>query len=119
LAAIPSEVVSAWIGDDVNRARLVAPVAPVKGSSPPPLTRYLLEHFGTDAKVGTALMGTFMSGVWMGEESTHLAGQIEELNGWRKDENLALPIRKWAAEGINYLGQRMKVAKEREAEERL
>jgi hypothetical protein len=119
LEAIPSEVVSAWIGDDVNRARIVAPIAPVKGSSPPPLTRYLLEHFSNDSKVTAALLGTYMAGVWMGDESAHLAGQIEELNGWRKDSALALPIRRWASDAIDYLGQRMATAKEREAEERL
>jgi hypothetical protein len=119
LDAVPSDVVSAWIGDDVNRARLVAPVAPVKGSSPPALTRYLLEQFGNDSKVRAALLGTYMAGVWMGDESAHLAGQIEELNGWRKDSTVALPIRKWASDAIDYLEQRRAIAKEREAEERL
>jgi hypothetical protein len=52
-------------------------------------------------------------------ETAHLAGQIEELNGWRKDSTVALPIRKWASDAIDYLEQRRAIAKEREAEERL
>jgi len=117
LGAIPFDVVSTWVGEDVNRARLVAPIAPVKGSSPPPMAQYLLDKFGTDEKVAASLYGTFMGGVWMGPDSARLAGQIEQLNGWRKAKDLPLPVRKWAAEVVDHLEQRMAVAREREAEE--
>jgi hypothetical protein len=119
LSAIPTEIVSTWVGDDVRRARRVAPISPVKGSSPPPMTRYLLEKFGKDDKIASSLYGNFMGGVWMGPDSARLADQIEQLNGWRRDTRLPLSVREWAAEVIDHLERRIVIAREREAEEQI
>lgn len=116
LTAIPPDTITEWIGSNVERGRIVASVAPVKGSSPPPLARYLLENFPRDSRISSTLAGNFTSGIWTGP-SGHVGSQIEQLSAWRSATSLPLPVRKSAGELAGDLERRRQLFLEQEAEE--
>lgn len=116
--ALPSETVTAWVGTDLERARLVASIASPGGDEPTPVARFLLTEFGTDDQIRSSLWGQFISGFWWGPESEHIAGQIGQLRGWRQRSSEPLAVREWAREMITYLDEQRQRALEREAEER-
>lgn len=117
LSSIPNDIVESWIGDDVERARLVASIAPAGGDQPSPYARFLLQRFSDDDDVASGLWGNFISGSWVGPESDRLTAQIEQLNRWRTAGEPE-GVRQWAAEVVRGLEARRRVALEREAEER-
>lgn len=116
LDVVPLEIIEAWVDDDVNRARLVASIAPAGADEPAPVARLLLGRFGEDPDVASSLWAQFMSGFWTGPESDHIGRQIEQLNGWRQRSDEALGVRTWARKMIEYLEARRREALEREAE---
>jgi hypothetical protein len=118
LTAAPVEVLDRWINHDIDRARIVAAVAPVGGDSPTPVAQLLLERFPDDKEVWSGLWGDFMSGTWMGPESTRLETQIEQLTNWRTRGGEPEGVRRWAAEMIGYLEARRDKALQEEAEGR-
>lgn len=117
LHSVPSETVDAWVGADLHRARLVASIAPVGGSTPSPYARFLLERFGEDEKVKSSFYGSLVSGFWTGNESDRITGQIERLNAWRQSGTESLGVRNWAREVVASLEQARQSALQREAEE--
>lgn len=119
LSAMPAQVVVGWVGEDAGRARLAASISLVGGEQPSDLTRHLLDKFGDDQAVASALSGQFLSGVWMGHESDRIAGQIEQLSKWRTRSDEPLGVRNWAKQMVEYLEQRRLAVLEREAEEGL
>ncbi len=118
LAVVPVEIIERWVGTDVGRARLVAPVAPVGDEEPTTVARFLLGRFGKDEKVTSALWGQFISGFWTGPESDRIARQIEQLNGWRQRADEPPGVRNWAKGMIQDLEARRRAALEMEAEGR-
>jgi hypothetical protein len=118
LLHIPPDVASSWVGTDVERARIVASMAPVGEEKPTEIARFLLENFGDDREVAGSLYGTLISGSWWGNESDRIAGQIERLNTWRRRRSEPLGVRTWAREVVVSLEQSRQAALQREAEER-
>jgi hypothetical protein len=130
LNAVPLEIIEAWVGDDVRRARLVAsitpvggeepigapPTVPAAGDQPTPVARFLLSGFSEDREVASSLWAQFVSGFWTGPESERIAGQIEQLNRWRRRPDEPLGVRTWARDMVRDLEVRRRAALEREAE---
>lgn len=116
--AIPVGVIDEWVGDSVDRARLVADIAPAGGDEPNPLAVLLLSRFPDDDRIAGSLAGAFQSGAWFGSWSRRLETQIEQLQGWRRRADLPLPVRTWARRMIETLEQQREQALQREAEER-
>jgi len=131
LTVVPIEIIEAWVGNDVHRARLVAsiapvggeepigaaPIVPVGGEEPTPVARFLLRNFGEDRQVASSLSAQFISGFWTGPESERLARKIELLNVWRQRSDEPLGVRTWARNMVQYLEAQRRAALEREAEE--
>jgi hypothetical protein len=92
LTVVPLQVIEAWVGDDVRRARLIASIAPIGGEEPTPVVRFLLERFGEDKEVRSSLWAQFISGFWIGPESDRLAGP----GLWR---SCVVPVSTEGAEG--------------------
>lgn len=113
----PADVI-AWIGQDVERARLAASLTGVADGGPSELVRFLLVEFGSDDDVSSALYGPFVSGSWWGNESDRLAQQIEQLDGWVADRSEPAGVKAWATKVIQGLERRRNAVLEREAEER-
>ena len=116
LHAVPVEVIDSWMGEDVDRARVVATVAPVGANEPTPIARLLLDRHGADDRVKSSLFGEYMTGTWSGPESGRLEEQIRQLNGWRSNDAEPGGVRAWAAEVIRSLESRRQQALEEEAE---
>jgi|GEM_PF-795513 hypothetical protein len=116
LTAIPQGVLERWIGDDLERARLVATVAPVGGDAPTGIARFLLKRFSEDEEIRSSLWGEFMSGTWFGPESGRLAHQIDQLKSWRSQASEPDGVRRWAAEMVELLEARREQALQEEAE---
>jgi hypothetical protein len=114
---LPPNIIEEWVGTDIERARLVASIASPGGDEPTAIARFLLSRFGEDEKIEGSLFAQFVSGMWWGPESQHIAGQIEQLTKWRRRSTEPLAVRTWAREMIQHLEERRKVAELREAEE--
>ncbi len=119
LGAVPIDIVRDWVGVEVRRAWLVAAIAPVGTDRPTDFTRFLLEKFGTDRQVSSSLFSSFVTGSWMGPESSHLKSQVEQLNAWRQQATEPLAVRDWARQMVEHLEEQARAAVEREAEERV
>jgi hypothetical protein len=110
--------VIAWIGNDVQRARLVATLTGIVEGQPSELVRFLLDNFGTDDQVSSSLYGGFVSGTWWGNESDLLNEQIRQLDGWVASRDEPAGVKTWARKVIENLKRRRDVVLEEEAEER-
>lgn len=116
LSGLDPGPVEHWIGEDTERARIVARIAPVGGEQPTPIARHLLDKFGDDAEVGSSLYGALVSGSWVGNESDRIQRQIDQLNSWRDDKSERRGVRRWAADVVQSLMVSRQAALEREAE---
>lgn len=108
----------AWIGQDVERARLVASLTGVGNGPPSEIVRFLLDNFGTDEMVSSTLYGDLVSGTWWGNESERLTQQINQLDSWVSDRSEPAGVKAWATTVINALKKRRDIVLEEEAEER-
>jgi hypothetical protein len=117
-SAIPVGVIDEWVGDSVDRARLVADITPAGEDEPNPVAVLLLSRFPNDDKIVGSLAGNFQSGAWFGSWSRRLETQIEQLQGWRRRADLPLAVRTWARLMIEALERQKVEVLQREAEER-
>lgn len=115
--SIPVEVVEAWVGTNLERARTVASIAAAGGDDPTPIARFLLGRFGKDDNVAGSLAGDFISGFWWGNESDRIAGQITQLQGWLSSTEPP-GVKRWARRMIRDLEVAKTSALQREAEGR-
>ncbi len=116
ILCMPHELVERWIVDDVEKARLVASIASIGGNKPTPVARHLLDNFGDDETVRSELWSEFMSGSWMGPESSHISRQIADLEKWIQSKTEPAGVKRWAHKMIEYLENSRKQALEAEAE---
>ena len=112
------QVAQGWVGGDPDRARLLASAAPVAGGELPAVTQYLIEEFGEDDGVASALVGQFMSGTWMGPESDRIRSQIGTVEGWMGKARQSPRVLTWGSRLLGYVNDRLQLAEHREAEER-
>jgi hypothetical protein len=110
--------IAAWVGEDVARARVVAPLVSVDGDQPSDVVRFLLDKFGSDDEVGSSLYGDFISGGWTGNESDRLSRLIAKLEGWVASRTEPPGVKKWATMVIENMKRRRATVLEEEAEQR-
>jgi hypothetical protein len=106
-----------WVGQDVERARLVASMSGIGDSGPSEVVQYLLTNFGSDDKLSSALYGTFVTGTWWGNESARLRGQIAQMQSWVDNSAWSAGVKTWARTVIGYLNRRLEVVLIEEAEQ--
>ena len=114
----PANDLVAWVGEDVQRARLVASLTGVTDGPPSEVVRFLLDKFGTDEELSSSLYGDFVSGSWSGNESDRLNRQISQLESWVASRSEPEGVRSWANSVMERLRKRRDVVLEEEAEER-
>ncbi len=105
-----------WVGSNVERARILANVTD-PGASPLSTTiRYLLDEFGADDHVSSSLVGSYVSGMWSGNESERIAGQLEQVRAWMNEPAQSSAVKSWCRRLIGSLEDSRRDALEREAE---
>ncbi len=114
--AVPVEIASGWVGSNVERARLLASVVNVGAGVLSDQARHLIDNFGTDAKVASALSSSYGTGMWSGPMSQHLATQITQVQSWIDDGAASASVRAWGRKLIANLEHQRFAAVEREAE---
>lgn len=117
LAEFESDAVIEWIGDELDRARVVASVVGVPEEGPPTdVVRHLLDVYGEDDKISSSLAGEYISGTHWGPESNILTSQIAHLSSW-VDSSEVEGVKRWARRIIASLEARRRMVLRREAEE--
>jgi hypothetical protein len=112
------DTVSDWIGVDRERARAVASVSTVgEDAEMHELARYLLSAFPKDRRIESSLYGDFVSGSWMGNESSRIMEQIALIEGWERAHSELAGVRHWCAGVLDSLRSRLSAALREEAEE--
>lgn len=114
--SIPSEVISEWIGESSDRAKVAAEIASAGSDAPTPLARLLLDKFADVDEVGSSLAGEFLSGGWTGPASARYSAQIAQLDQWCQSESEPANVKRWAERlKVDFLRMRDE-ALQREAE---
>jgi hypothetical protein len=105
-----------WVGSNIERARILASVTNLGGSPLSPMVRYLLDEFGADEKVSGSLVGSYVSGMWTGNESDRIARQLEQVRAWMNEPAQSSAVKSWCRRLISSLEASRREAFEREAE---
>lgn len=106
-----------WVGQDVERARLVASMSGIGDGGPSEVVQYLLTEFGSDDEVSSALYGALITGTWSGNESARLNKQIAQMRSWVDNRAMSAGVKSWARSVIGYLNRRLEVVLIEEAEQ--
>ncbi len=127
--AFPPDSLLEWVGESVERARLLASLAgsseedefggEISPSAPPdPVAVELIARFPGDEEIGSSFASDFMTGSWVGPWSSRLRQQLALLESWRGDSELPMPFRDWTRRLADSLERQLGDAIERESEER-
>jgi hypothetical protein len=106
---------AAWVDDSLDRARTLASLASVGANEPTPVARYLLTQFPDDDRITSSLAGEFLSGSFVGPESSRLRGQIDQLKNWNRPAE-SKGVRQWANRITGSLEKQLEAALRREDE---
>lgn len=112
--AVDLTVAEAWVGTDLQHARLLAQVAAPGGETVDPVARSLLISFGNDTEVASALGMNYIAGASWGNYSVRCQTQINQLTGWIDDPAEPEQVKNWAQNMIAALtAQRDRAPQER------
>jgi len=114
--AVDHETAKRWVGSNVDRARSLARVTNPGGSPLSATVRYLLDEFGTDEQISESLVGSYVSGMWSGNESDRVARQLKQVREWMNEPAQSNSVKSWCRRLIAGLEESRRVALEREAE---
>ena len=114
--SLPLETITTWIGDSIERARVVASVADPGDEKPTELGRYLLVKFPDDKKIIQSLNAQYWNDGWSGSWASHLEKQISQLQQWVDDASEETAVRNWAKQMIQNLRSQQKGAIQEEEE---
>jgi hypothetical protein len=109
------EIISRWIGDSVERARIVAALATASVTQEG-LWTLLLTRFPRDAEIESSLYGEYISGGWFGPYSERLQGQIEEMKALLRAPSFSDGVKHWARTVYKALELQRDTALQEEAE---
>lgn len=116
-AAASVSTAQQWVGESVERARVLANVTKPGGVTLAPVARFLLETFGDDDRVQSYLVGQFISGMWTGNESERIAAQIAEVQGWIAEVGQDPAVKAWGRKLVANLQGRLEGVVQEEEEQ--
>lgn len=100
-SAVDFTVAEAWVGTDLQRARLLAEVTTLSGDKVDPdkvdpVARFLLTSFGNDDEVASSLRMNYILDTSSGDYSANYQAQINRLTGWIDVPDETHQVRTWA-----------------------
>ena len=104
--AVSVDVAKRWVGDSVERARVLANVTTPGGQQLSATARFLIEEFGQDDRVPSHLVGQFISGMWSGNESERISSQISQVQAWIAEPGQSAEVKSWAHKLVAHLKAR-------------
>ncbi|WP_286932958.1 hypothetical protein [Microbacterium sp.] len=104
---IDLDVIESWVGDSVDRAKTVASVASVGSDEINPVASFLLSRFGDERGVTSSLVGEFISGMWSGDESDRIKGQIAQVKRWLAQPGQSEGAKRWCRKLLEHLESRL------------
>jgi hypothetical protein len=104
--AVSVDVAKRWVGDSVERARVLANVTTPGGQQLSATARFLIEEFGQDDRVPSHLVGQFISGMWSGNESERISSQISQVQAWIAEPGQSAEVKSWARKLVAHLEAR-------------
>lgn len=119
LADVPFPTLKAWIDQDREiRAPIIAKLVLHNFSSDDTIASRLVENYGDDERVLSAIFSDYCSGVWAGKSSTIWEGRAKGYEEIAKRTNLP-NLRRWATEAALALHEMANRFRQREDEEGL
>lgn len=116
--SLPLDTITAWVGDSIERARVVASVTDPGDEAPTELGRYLLVSFPGDKKIVQSLNAQYWNDGWSGSWASHLEEQMRQLQQWVDNKGEEAAVRDWAKQMIQNLKAQQKTAIQEEEERR-
>lgn len=116
LAGVEPNLIQTWVGNDADRAQIMARVAPLGGDELTSIARHLLATFGDDEQVTSILNLKLDCELQEGKRSAHIGRQIDRLDSWRRNLEEPTEVRHWASNAIARLTVSRCRALEEEAE---
>lgn len=113
--AVDLDDLKEWVGNDLERARLVASIATAGRSESDPVARFLLVTFPDD-DISSSLGSEYTSGGYSGSVSSRCQEQITQLTGWIDSTTEPQAAKDWAQSMINTLEIQRDSALQQEAE---
>ena len=104
---IDLDVIESWVGDSIDRAKTVASVASVGSDELSPVASFLLSRFGDERGVTSPLVGEFISGMWSGNESDRIKGQIAQVKRWLAQPGQSEGAKRWCRKLLEHLESRL------------
>lgn len=92
---VSTEALVAWVGDDRQRARVIAPMARLSSAEVDPLVVVLLERFGADNVVSAELRTGLRSRVRRGALVDEYRARLAVVEPY--EQHASAPVRAWAA----------------------
>lgn len=114
--AVEANVAERWVGESLERARVLAGVTKPGGRPLSETARFLIDNFGHDDRVPSQLVGQFISGMWSGNESDRIASQMEDVRSWIDEPGQSSSVRSWGRKLLEDLDTRRRAVLEAEAE---
>jgi hypothetical protein len=115
--AVNPDVARAWVSGSTDRARVLAATASVTGEALSDVVAFLVEDFGGDDQVVASLYSNFVSGLWSGDESARIQGQIDRVQKWAREPSASAAVNRWCRQLIEHLEANRSQAIQREQEE--
>lgn len=115
--AVSIDIAKRWVGDSVERARVLANVTTPGGQQLSPTARFLIEEFGQDDRVPSHLVGQFISGMWSGNESERISSQISQVQAWIAEPEQSTEVKSWARKLVAHLEARRGAVLQEEEEQ--
>lgn len=105
---IDLDVIEGWVGDSTDRAKTVASITSVGSDELSPVASFLLRRFGDEQGVSSALVGRFTSGIWSGNESDRILGQVAQVKRWLAQPGQSEGARRWCRKLVEYLESQLR-----------
>ncbi|WP_410677281.1 hypothetical protein [Amycolatopsis sp. cmx-4-68] len=92
-----------WVGDSLDRARLVASVTHVGDDCIDPVAMFLITDFAYDEQVAQHLRDSLIPSFWVGSETYQHEATIDQVRSWLDRNSLSATADLWTRTTVDWL----------------